>query len=215
MVSLLPSFEQALWLTLKISIIGIVVALVLGVLCSLAIFYRVPVYSRIARIYVAFFRNTPLLLHLFFIYFGLPRAFDIKLSFEATALIGLSLLGGAYMTEAFRSGLEAVSKSQIESGQAIGLSRWQMIRYLVLPQAFTYCLPALGANCIFLFKETSVFKAISGADITAVAISYMTNQGHTNETLLLLVIAYLVVILPFVILLSYVERRMRYAEFGN
>ena len=214
-VDVLPSFEQALWLTLKISFIGILVALVIGALCSLAIFYRLPVYSRIARIYIAFFRNTPLLLHLFFIYFGFPRAFDIKLSFEATALIGLSLLGGAYMAEAFRSGLEAVSKSQLESGQAIGLSRWQMVRYLVFPQAFSYCLPALGANCIFLFKETSVFTAIAGTDITTVAINYISNQGHTNENLLLLVIAYLIVILPFVILLSYLERRVRYAEFGN
>lgn len=214
-VSVLPSFEQALWLTLKISAAGIVISLFLGILCSLAVFYKVPIYAKLANIYVAFFRNTPLLLHLFFIYFGLPRAFGIKLGFDATALIGLSLVGGAYMSEAFRSGLEAVSKSQLESGQAIGLNRWQMIRYIVLPQAFSYCIPALGANCIFLFKETSVFTVIAGTDVTTVAINLINNGGLTNELLALLVAAYVVVILPFVILLSYLERRARHAEFGN
>lgn len=211
----LPTFEHALWLTVKISAVGILAAIVLGALCALVIFYKVTILSSIAKGYVAFFRNTPLLLHLFFIYFGLPRALNITLSFEVTALLGLSLLGGAYMAEAFRSGIEAVAKSQFESGQAIGLNRYQMIRYIILPQAISYCVPALGANCIFLFKETSVFTAIAGTDVTTIAINFISNDGHSNENLLLLVISYLSVILPFVILLSYIEKRMRHAEFGN
>ncbi|MFD1261476.1 amino acid ABC transporter permease [Entomomonas asaccharolytica] len=211
----LPTFEHALWLTVKISAVGILAAIIIGAVCSIVIFYRITVVSAIAKGYVAFFRNTPLLLHLFFIYFGLPRAFKITLSFEVTALIGLSLLGGAYMAEAFRSGIEAVAKSQFESGQAIGLNRLQMIRYIVLPQAISYCVPALGANCIFLFKETSVFTAIAGTDITTIAINFISNDGHSNENLLLLVVAYLIVILPFILLLSYIEKRMRHAEFGN
>lgn len=211
----LPSFEQALWLTLKISAVGIIASIFIGALCSIVIFYRIAVFSQLAKGYVAFFRNTPLLLHLFFIYFGLPRAFNITLSFETTALLGLSLLGGAYMAEAFRSGIEAVAKSQFESGQAIGLNRWQMVRYIILPQALSYCVPALGANCIFLFKETSVFTAIAGTDVTTIAINFISNGGPTNDNLLLLVLSYLVVIVPFIFILSYVEKRVRRAEFGN
>lgn len=214
-VKVLPTLEKALWLTLKISFFGIVSAIILGMILSLVIFYRLPIIARIAQGYVAFFRNTPLLLHLFFLYFGLPRAFGIVLSFETTALLGLSLLGGAYMAEAFKGGIESVAKSQFDSGKAIGLNRLQMIRYIILPQAFSYCIPALGANCIFLFKETSVFTAIAGTDITTVVVNYISNVGHTNENLLLLVIAYVIVILPFTMILSYVEKRVRYAEFGS
>lgn len=211
----LPTFEQALWLTIKISFFGILMALIIGALCSIVIFYKIKFFSQIAKGYVAFFRNTPLLLHLYFIFYGMPRAFGIVPSFEVTALVGLSLLGGSYMAEAFRGGIEAVAKSQLESGQAIGLSRLQLIRYIILPQAISYSIPALGANCIFLFKETSVFTAIAGTDVTTIAISLINTEGQNSSNLLLLVMSYLVVILPFVILLSYFEKRMRHAEFGN
>lgn len=209
-----PTLEAAFWLTLRISFLGIVNALILGLVMSLVIFYRMPLLSQFFNGFIAFFRNTPLLLHLFFLYFGLPRAFGILLSFETTALIGLSLLGSAYMAEAFKSGITQIAQSQLDSGKAIGLNPLQMARYIIIPQAFTYSVPALGANCIFLFKETSVFTAIAGTDITTVVINLISNVGHTNENLLLLVIAYAIVIIPFTYLLSLIEKRVRHAEFG-
>lgn len=209
-----PTLEAAFWLTLRISFFGIVNALILGLVMSLVIFYRIPLLSQFFNGFVAFFRNTPLLLHLFFLYFGLPRAFGILLSFETTALIGLSLLGSAYMAEAFKSGITQIAQSQLDSGKAIGLNPLQMARYIIIPQAFTYSVPALGANCIFLFKETSVFTAIAGTDITTVVINLISNVGHTNENLLFLVTAYAIVIIPFTYLLSFIEKRVRHAEFG-
>lgn len=214
-IDILPTFGQALWLTIKISFWGILIAIIIGAVCSIVIFYKIKVFSVLAKLYVSFFRNTPLLLHLFFIYYGMPRAFGVTPSFEITALIGLSLLGGSYMAEAFRGGIAAVSTTQLEAGQAIGLTKLQLTRYIILPQAISYCVPALGANCIFLFKETSVFTAIAGTDITTTAISLINEKALTAENLLLLVVSYLVVILPFVMLLSYTEKKMRYAEFGN
>ncbi len=209
-----PTLAQAFWLTLKISLFGIINAFILGIFMALIIFYRIPVISQFCNGFVAFFRNTPLLLHLFFLYFGLPRAFGILLSFETTALIGLSLLGSAYIAEAFKSGIAHIGASQFDSGKAIGLSPFQLTRYIIVPQAFTYSVPALGANCIFLFKETSVFTAIAGTDITTVVINLISNVGHTNENLLFLVLAYAIVIIPFTFLLSFVERKVRHAEFG-
>lgn len=214
-IEILPTFWQALWLTIKISLWGIFNAIIIGAICSIVIFYKIKVFSLLTKTYVAFFRNTPLLLHLFFIYYGLPRACGITPSFEITALLGLSLLGGSYMAEAFKGGIAAVAGTQLEAGQAIGLTKLQLTRYIILPQAMSYCIPALGANCIFLFKETSVFTAIAGTDITTTAISLINEKAITTENLLLLVLSYLVVILPFVILLSYTEKKMRYAEFGN
>lgn len=210
----LPLLETAFWLTLKISFFGILNALILGLAISLVLFFKIPFLTTICQGFIAFFRNTPLLLHLFFLYFGLPRMFGILLSFETTALLGLSLLGAAYMAEAFKGGIAQIASSQLESGKAIGLNRLQIARYIVIPQALSYSIPALGANAIFLFKETSVFTAIAGTDITTVVINLISNVGHTNENLTLLVVAYAIVIIPFTLLLSQLERRLRYAEFG-
>ncbi|NLM35599.1 MAG: ABC transporter permease subunit, partial [Clostridiales bacterium] len=113
------------------------------------------------------------------------------------------------------SGLEAVSRSQIESGLSIGLSRLQLIRYVILPQAFSVSLPSLGANCIFLLKETSVLGAISILDVMNVAKDLIGMYYKTNEALILLVVSYLLMILPLSFLLSWLERKVRYAEFGN
>ena len=209
-----PTLEVAFWLTLKIAFFGIVNALLLGVIMSVVIFFRIPILTQLFNGFIAFFRNTPLLLQLFFLYFGLPRAFGILLSFETTALLGLSLLGSAYMAEAFKSGIAQIQQIQLDSGKAIGLSRFQLARYIVIPQAFSYSVPALGANCIFLFKETSVFTTIAGTDITTVVINLISNVGHTNENLFFLVIAYAIVIIPFALLLTLIERKVRYAEFG-
>lgn len=123
-------------------------------------------------------------------------------------------MGGSYMTESFRSGLDAITTSQKDSVLSLGLKKTQLFRYILLPQAFSYSIPALGANCIFLFKETSVFTAIAGTDVTTMAISLINTEGQTYENLFLLVLSYLVVILPFIVLLSYLEKRFRYAEFG-
>ncbi len=119
------------------------------------------------------------------------------------------------MAEAFRSGLEAVSKSQIESGVSIVLSRAQLVRYVILPQAFSVSMPSLGANCIFLLKETSVVGAIAVVDLMNVTKDLIGMYYQTYEALFIDVAVYLAMILPLSILLSWLERKVRYAEFGN
>jgi polar amino acid transport system permease protein len=151
---------------------------------------------------------------LFFLYYGLTKL-GISLSENACAVIGLSFLGGSYMAEAFRSGLEAVSKSQIESGLSIGLSGTQLMRYVVFPQAFSVSIPSLGANCIFLLKETSVVGAIAVVDLMNVTKDLIGMYYQTLEALSMLVAAYLIMILPLSVFLTWLERKVRYAEFGN
>lgn len=131
------------------------------------------------------------------------------------AIVGMTFLGGSYMTEAFRSGFEAVSQSQIESGQSIGLSKLQLVRYVIFPQAFAISIPSLGANAIFLLKETSIVGAIALMDLMNVAKDLIGMHYKTAESLLLLVLAYLVLVLPLSLLLTWVERKVRYAEFGD
>lgn len=119
------------------------------------------------------------------------------------------------MAEAFRSGLEAVSKSQIESGISIGLSKTQLIRYVIIPQAFSISMPSISANFIFLLKETSILGAISIIEVTNLTKDLIGMYYRTFESLAMLVIVYLIIILPISFVLSLLERKLRYAEFGN
>lgn len=202
------------WVTMRFGMYGVLCSLALGMLCCLARYFRVPVLRQLAVGYIELARNTPLLVQLFFLYAGLPRV-GIRFSAEACAVIGLTFLGGAYMAEAFRSGLEAVDKAQVEAGACIGLTRGQNIRYVIFPQALATAVPALFANVIFLIKETSVFSVLAMMDLMNVADTLRTSGGRTVEVLFMLVAAYLIILLPVSVIATMVERRLRYAGFGD
>lgn len=119
------------------------------------------------------------------------------------------------MAEAFRSGLEAVSKSQIESGKALGLSKMQLARYVIIPQSLSISMPSLSTNFIFLLKETSILGSISIMELTNLTKDLIGMYYRTFEALGMLVITYLIIILPISFILSLLERKMRYAEFSN
>lgn len=210
----IPLYVEAAKLTIGIALIGIILSLIIGIVCSMIQYYKVPVLRRIVVVYVELSRNTPLLVQLFLLYFGLPKA-GVKLDSVTCAVIGLSFLGGSYMSEAFRSGLESTEKEQVESGLSVGLSHMQIMKYIILPQALSVSVPALCANIIFLIKETSVFSVVALADLMYVAKDLIGLYYNTDEALLMLVIAYLILLLPISIIAGWVERRLRYAGFGN
>lgn len=209
-----PMFVDAAGLTLRIGFIGIGFSLVIGLACSLLLYYKTPVAHKIAAGYIELSRNTPLLVQLFFLYFGLSKL-GIMISSVGCAIIGLSFLGGSYMAEAFRSGLEAVEKNQVEAGLSVGLTQAQVMRYVVLPQALSISVPALCANVIFLIKETSVLSAVALADLMFVAKDLIGLYYKTDEALFMLVVSYMVILLPVSIMAALLERRLRYAGFGN
>ncbi len=210
----IPFYLEAGVLTVRIAFIGIAASLIVGLACSLIRYFRIPVLRIVAGIYVEISRNTPLLIQLFFLYFGLPKL-GIMLSSETCAIVGLVFLGGSYMSEAFRSGLEAIQDIQIEAGLSIGLTKLQVFRYVLLPQAISVSVPAFAANSVFLIKETSVFSAVALADLMYVAKDLIGMYYKTDEALLMLVAAYLIILLPVSIVFTLVERKLRYAGFGN
>ena len=167
----LPMYEKAALLTVKIGVIGILFAILLGLVCAAIQYYKVPVLRWIVAVYVELSRNTPLLVQLFFIYYGFPKI-GIRMSAEVCGVVGLAFLGGSYMAEAFRSGLEAVEPIQNES-------------------------------------------AISLMDLMFTAKDLIGLYYKTTESLFLLVVFYLLILLPVSIVGSLVERRMRYAGFGD
>lgn len=209
-----PMYVDAAILTLRIAAIGIVGSLAVGLLVAAIRQYRIPVATQIAAAYVELSRNTPLLVQLFFIYFGLPRV-GIKWSGETCAIVGLIFLGGAYMAEALRSGLDSIATIQWESAAALGLTRTQTLRHVALPQAIATSVPPLAANVIFLIKETSVVSVVALPDLVYVAKDLIGMSYNTSEALILLVIAYLVILLPVSIAARLVEKKVRRGGFGN
>ena len=210
----LPQYIHAMGVTLKLASIGIALALIIGLISSFVIYFKLPIFRQIASAYTEISRNTPLLIQLFFLYYGLSRI-GIQLEKETVGIIGLAFLGGGYMSEAFRGGIESVARIQVESGRALGLTRVQLARFIIFPQGFANSVPAVGANALFLLKETSVFSAIAIMDLTNVTRDLIGMYYLTREYLLMLVISYAVILIPLSLIISYIERRVRHGIFGS
>ena len=203
-----PLYVAAGKLTLCIACIGIVLSILIGILASAVLYYRIPLLKRLVSVYVELSRNTPLLVQLFFLYFGLPKI-GIRWSSEVCGIVGLSFLGGAYMTESFRAALSTVEKGQLESAKSLGLNPIQILRYVLLPEAITVAVPSIVANMIFLIKETSVFSGIALKDLMYEAKDLIGLYYKTEESLVMLVVAYLILLRPVSILGTVLERRVK------
>ena len=214
LISYVPKYAEAFLLTVRIGWLGILLSVVLGIVSAFTIYFRIPVLSRIAGAYVEIFRNTPLLVQLFFLYFGIPKL-GFSVSAETCGIVGMGLLGGSYMSEAFRSSLGAVPESQRESAEALGMTSFQAFFRVILPEAWILSIPAVVANVIFLLKETSVFSAISLMDLMFTAKDLIGLYYDTTEALFLLVVFYIIMLVPVSAAGSILEKRARYKMFGE
>lgn len=177
MKAYLPRFWDALLLTLRIGWQGVALALALGVACAVAVHWKIPVLRQIVGGYIELFRNTPLLVQLFFLYFALPKI-GVRISAETCGKLGLGLLGGAYMAETFRSGLENIPIVQTESAQSLGLRPAQVFGYVILPQAVTSSVPGLLANLIFLLNQRVFNHQPDGSDVHRKRFDRHVRQNH-------------------------------------
>ena len=164
--------------TLKVSLIALLIGLVLGIVICLAKISTIKVLNVLATIYVEVIRNTPILVQIMIIYFALP---EVGISFTPfmSAIIALSINSGAYVSEIFRSGILAIDKGQMEAGRSLGLSYFQTMKFIILPQALKNSLPALGNEFISLVKESSIVYFVGVADIMFAA---NTVKNATYET---------------------------------
>lgn len=210
----LPNFAQGFKLTLWLSLVGIVGSIIVGIITSLVQYFRVPGLRQVLNVYVEVARNTPLLIQLFFLYYAFP-VMGIKMTAETCGIIGLIFLGGAYMAEGFTGGFNGVSRTQIDAGEALGMNQYQLAWYVILPQGLSLSVPALAANIIFLIKETSIFSVIAIPELTNTALDLIGMYYRSNEYLFVLVIAYAIILIPVILLLDWLERRVRYGSFGD
>ena len=205
----LPLFLKGVFLTVEISFFAILIGLSIGIFAAVARTSRFKILNLIGATYVEVFRNTPLLIQIFIIFFGLP-GIGIKLSPYISGLTALVLYVGAYNTEVIRAGLEAIPRGQIEAAKSIGLTGIQTFLYIILPQMFRISLPALGNNWVALVKNSSLVSVIGMVELTWVALDLNALTFRSFELFGAATLFYLILIFILINMQNFVERRFTY-----
>ena len=184
------------WLTLRLSALAMALGLIVGVAGALARASRYRAARALARAYVEAIRNTPFLVQVLLVYLGLPTI-GIRLTPDQAALLAMVINLGAYTTEIVRAGIKAVPPGQIQAGIALGLSRWQLFRFVVCLPALRAVFPALGSQFILVMLASSVVSVISAEELTAVADTIVARNFRSFEVYLIVTGLYLAMCLAF------------------
>ncbi|HEX3954582.1 MAG TPA: amino acid ABC transporter permease [Stellaceae bacterium] len=187
----LPLFGSGLVITVELSLLAIFFAMVWGLVVAFGrmSFRRLP--RGLAGAYIELVRDTPVLVQMYFIYFGFSMAGFGLTGFES-ALLALSLQNGGYVAEIYRAGIESISAKQIEGGKALGMSRWDVMSIVVLPQALVRVIPPLANQFIVIIKDTSLVSAIAVADLTQIGKLLTERTAASYEVFLTIAVFYLV-----------------------
>lgn len=194
--------------TLQLTIICVVLGILLGFLISLVRTSKFKILSFFAGIYVEFFRGTPVLIQLFWIFFCLPILLGIELSNAFSAILALTLYMGAISSETFRASLKNVGKEQYDACIALGLTPAVQTIFIVLPQAVLRAVPTLLSNCISLFKESALVSAVGMADLMFVGQNISNNTARPIEVLTTVACIYFIIGFPLARSVSFLERRI-------
>jgi glutamate transport system permease protein len=201
-------FLDAFLTTLGLSLLAGLLALVLGTLLAAMRVSPIPPLRGLATFYVETFRNTPLTVVFFFLIFGLPQI-DFVIGFFPGAVLSVGLYTAAFVCEAVRSGINAVSAGQAEAARALGLTFGQSLREVVLPQAFRTVVPPLGNVLIAMVKNTSIAAGFSVSELSSL-LPRLVNADAGDLTLVLVgvVVGYMVITLPSALAVNRIERRV-------
>ncbi|MDR0679438.1 MAG: ABC transporter substrate-binding protein/permease [Puniceicoccales bacterium] len=204
---LLPVFTKAAMVTIEVSICGMIFAVVLGLILVLIKLYAPRWMQLIVTMFVEAIRGTPLIIQLFFIFYGLPFI-GITLQPLVAGIVALGLNYAAYESENFRAGLKAVPGGQMEAARALGMTQWQSLRYVIIPQAFCFVLPSLTNDFIAIIKESSLVSLITIVELTKTYTMVSTSSFDFFIPGIIVAFFYLLLGLPFVRLAKWAERHL-------
>ena len=210
----MPQLSRAAVVTLELAAGGLVIGFVLGVPAALLRTYSRGLPRMIASAYIEFFRGTPLLVQIFVVYYGLPDI-GINVSRILAAWLALGLNSGAYQAEYFRGAIEAVSEGQMTAARAMGMTRLQALRHVVLPQAARLVIPAWSNECVYLTQYTSAAFAIAIPELMATAKSLVSWTFRPVEVYLAVAVVYLIILTALSVLLKRVETRYKIPGLGK
>ena len=205
----LPSLLSGLAVTLKVTIISVCFATILGLFFGLMSISNSKVLKLIASIYVDIIRGTPLIVQAFFIYFGLPSALSFKMSAITAGVITIGANAGAYMAEIFRAGILAVDKGQLEASRSLGLSYGQSMQKIILPQAVRKMIPAIINQFIISLKDTSLLTVIGIRELTQSGEIIVASTYKAFEIWTIVGAFYLIIITAISYTSRFIERRLR------
>ena len=202
-----PFILQGVSTTIFVSFASIVLATALATFGALGRLSSNPFFNGVASFYVSFFRGTPLLLQILFLYLALPQA-GIVLPALPTGILALGFNYGAYMTEIFRAGIEAVPSGQVEAAHSLGMGNRTTFRRIILPQAFRIVTPAIGNDFIAMLKDSSLVSVIGIQEILWRAQAAGRPTFQSMQTILVAALVYWTMTIIFSVLQSRLERRM-------
>jgi len=223
--------QDGLWVTISITVVSFLFIVLVGLLGGLGRISKNPLIKGIASIYVEIIRGIPMLVQLMFIYYASPivirdiglrlagvwpalsaKLMSIKINPFGAAVLGLTICYGAYMSEIFRAGIESIAKGQMEAARSLGMSYFQAMRHVILPQAVRVILPPVGNEFVALLKDSSLVSVVAVADMTRRGREFMASTFMALETWLMVALLYLVMTLFLSRVVAHIEERTSYVR---
>jgi polar amino acid transport system permease protein len=210
-LSILPFLLEGLWITIRITLIGITIAIVVGLLVAVVRLSHIPLVSRVFDFYVQFMRGTPLLIQAYAAFFILPM-YGLRFSPMVTGIIVIGLNYSAYTAEVYRSGINDVARGQWEAAKALNLPMSSTWTRIILPQAVRSVIPVLGNYFIQMFKDSAILSAITVFELAAHAQAVGSNNFRYLEPLTLAGLLFFLVSYPSSHLVRLLERRLAFSR---
>lgn len=211
MIEFAPKFLPGVAATLQLALFSILIGTVIGLLVALLKLTKKKVLIKISNIYITIIRGTPLLLQLYFLFFGLP-VLGIEIDRFPSAIIGLALHNGAYISEIFRGAIESIDYGQGEAARSLGMTRGQAMRRVILPQAFKRSIPSLGNQFIIAVKDSSLASVITISELMLLSRQYASATYNVFPIYTLAGIYYLIIIMILSKILNKVELKLKVNE---
>ena len=203
---------QGAELTLLLTVSTMIIAVPVGVLLALMRLSNFRPLSIVSACYVEFFRNIPLILLVYWAFYVMPVVIGVSFSPLATALSALCLNVAAYNAETFRAGINSIRKGQMEAAIALGMSRWQAMRHIVIPQAARRVLPILATTWVSLFKDTSLVSVIAVGELAHVALQIRSQSFRVLEMLTAMAVIYWLMGYPQAKLVDWIRQKYEVKE---
>lgn len=205
---ILPKLIEGTAVTIQLTVISIIIGILLGIPVAMGRVYGNKLFYAICTFFVEIIRGTPLLTQLFILYFGLPSV-GIMLSPFIAAIIGMGLNSAAYQAEYFRGAIQSVKKEQLTAAYSIGMSQFQTIRHIVLPQMFRLVIPSWSNELIYLLKYSSMAYMIQAPEIMSQGRLIASRNFRTFEVFIIVALIYLVLVSILSKFLDVIERKFR------
>ena len=207
----IPALFWGATVTLRVTVLSIVIGLLIGIVAGLARVWPNTFLRTVSAAYIELVRGTPLLVQIFLVYFGLP-ALGLNLDPFVAGIIAMGVNSGAYVGEIVRGGIESIAQGQMEAALSLGMTWWQAMYYVILPQAFVRILPPLGNEFIALLKDSSLVSTIAIAELTRTGQIIITRTFKSFEIWSGVALFYFIMTYAISRVVKYSEKRLRYSE---